>query len=122
MKIIEFVYRISSAWVLIWIVLINLFIIVKLIKKTGDTLALKVYTVDYTKKNSNMIYQTPTTNNTKQFTANSTTTASYYATTTIGTAKHHHHHQNGGDYFDGTKSLPHKKKRKYFQLDCCCFY
>ena len=89
---------------------------VKIIKKTGDTLALKVYTVDYTNNNhsnmnannqnssnmistSTVIYQTPTINsntmtNPKQY----STSASYYATSTIATNNHnshhhHHHHQ-----------------------------
>jgi len=60
-----------------------------------------------------LIYQTPNTNtSTKQY----STSASYYATTTIGGGTVTKYHQNGGDYFDGTKSLPHKKKRKYHLL------
>lgn len=88
---------------------------VKLIKKTGDTLALKVYTVDYSnKQQSNQqnlistsiqplttIYQAPVslTNVQKQC-----STASYYAAATISAT-------NSVEYYDGTKSLPNKKKR-----------
>ncbi|CAF0767841.1 unnamed protein product [Brachionus calyciflorus] len=95
---------------------------VKLIKKTGDTLVLKVYTSKNFNKfasnvnsltnnnNNNQVYQTP------QFiygTSSMAKSHSYYATSTIAT-------RNVGEIseelnleiFDGTKSLPNKKKHE----------
>ena len=99
---------------------------VKLIKKTGDTLALKVITVNYkstaaafhnsanlaststTPSGLGGFYQSPLSlineNGTLCRTPQQQSTSqSYYATTTINTT-------NGGQY--DTKSLPSKKKRK----------
>lgn len=93
---------------------------VKLIKKTGDTLALKVFTVDYSARTNSLtsnqqqqqmtamstIYQTPSsqTPTNKQY----STSASYYATTTIAPSSSMQHSL---DYIDGTKSLSNKNKR-----------
>jgi len=116
---------------------------VKLIKKTGDTLALKVYTVNNSNPNnliqtnlasSNLasIYHAPQmlmSRNSKHFTSShvNLSSTSYYATTPLN---HHYTLQQRSATFDaedevgarlaytqavvmdGTKSLPHKKKRK----------
>ncbi len=112
---------------------------VKLIKKTGDTLALKVYTVNNSNNNaasfiqtnlasSNLasIYHAPHTLMSRKHMATShanLSSTSYYATSTL-----HHSQQRSSTLdadeearivycqptaMDGTKSLPHKKKRKF---------
>lgn len=106
---------------------------VKLIKKTGDTLALKVYTSkNFSSFATNLtnltstsagIYQTPSVSllNTSVSNSNSITKShSYYATSTITTNnlatmsnEYHTSKDFSSIYFDGTKSLPNKKKRKF---------
>lgn len=127
---------------------------VKLIKKTGDTLALKVYTAtmgsatgmgflanaaNLASSNlaSNLIYQAPGTlaschgkrglaaSHANLSLSSTTTAASHYACTNAGPMSTNHtvndiaslQHQQQAKYasvMDGTKSLPHKKKRKFF--------
>ena len=99
---------------------------VKIIKKTGDTLALKVYTAsdrsgfDFLASNlisSNLssIYQTPSSLMNKTLSSlsasQSNISASYYAASTIPSSQTADE-LNKKAYTDGTKSLPHKKKRK----------
>lgn len=109
---------------------------VKLIKKTGDTLALKVYTVNnrntlnlIQSSSSNLassnlasIYQTPNSLMNKQVASISASqtnlSTSYYATTQLATNQSEETDTNSTskkkytNVMDGTKSLPHKKKRK----------
>lgn len=77
---------------------------VKLIKKTGDTLALKVYT-SKSFASSNQIYQTPES----IYAQTLSKSHSYYATSTIATRNFV---EERSEYYDGSKSLPSKKKRK----------
>ena len=104
---------------------------VKLIKKTGDTLVLKVYTANnrnalnfmqstssnLASSNLASIYQTPGSLINKSIAnlsaSQSNISTSYYATSNI------HQSQTVDEIntrilnpMDGTKSLPHKKKRK----------
>lgn len=77
---------------------------VKLIKKTGDTLALKVYTSKAFSA-SEQIYQTPET----VYAHSLAKSHSYYATSTIATRNFF---QDQNEVYDGSKSLPNKKKRE----------
>lgn len=126
---------------------------VKLIKKTGDTLALKVYTspnaMTLLQPSSNFT-STSIINGTIPSSINSNTKVklsyipqnihqddaisksySYYATSTITSSSPQVNHQlteiqNRSDlnafFFDGTKSLPSKKKRKKIFLIFFRFY
>jgi hypothetical protein len=123
---------------------------VKIIKKTGDTLALKVYTANncnalnfmtsaaassnLISSNLAAIYQTPSTllmskNNgsLSASQANICTSSSYYATSTIPSSQtmnelSNDNKNNNINNMDGTKSLPHKKKRKRLIFSFLLFF